>query len=132
VIRPHLLAWQWSDYLAKHRDRPNLLIHIVAVPLFQVATLVLLGAVLGGAVTAAVVAVVLMVVSLALQGRGHRREAEAPTPFDGPADFASRFLAEQWITFPRFVLSGTWSANLRNAAPSRLEGNPRRVPRSPS
>ena len=34
MIRPNLLAWQWSDYVAKHRDRENLLIHIVAVPLF--------------------------------------------------------------------------------------------------
>ena len=39
VIRPSLLAWQWSDYVAKHRDRSNLLIHIVAVPLFQLAML---------------------------------------------------------------------------------------------
>jgi len=33
-----LLRWQWSDYAAKHRSRANLLIHIVAVPLFQVGT----------------------------------------------------------------------------------------------
>jgi phage terminase small subunit len=117
VIRPNLLAWQWSDYVAKHRDRGNLLIHIVAVPLFQLATLGLIGAVVGRWGTAAVIAVVAMVAALVLQGRGHRREAEAPTPFDGAADFVSRFVAEQWITFPRFVLSGAWSANLRRAQP---------------
>ena len=113
MIRAHLLAWQWSDYVAKHRDRGNLMIHIVAVPLFQVATLVLIGAVLGRSVTAAVIAVGAMIVALVLQGRGHRREAEAPTPFAGAADFASRFVVEQWITFPRFVLSGAWYANLQ-------------------
>ena len=36
MIRPNLLAWQWSDYPAKHRDRVNLLLHVVAVPLFLV------------------------------------------------------------------------------------------------
>jgi phage terminase small subunit len=119
VIRPHLLAWQWSDYVGKHRDRDNLRIHIVAVPLFQLASLVLLGAVLAPSVAVAVVALVAMVVSLALQGRGHRREGEAPTPFAGPADFVARFVAEQWITFPRFVLSGAWAENLRRAGRSR-------------
>ena len=117
VIRPNLLAWQWSDYVAKHRDRGNLLIHIAAVPLFQLATLGLIGALVCRSVTGAVIAIAAMGVALVLQGRGHRREAEAPTPFDGAADFLSRFVAEQWITFPRFVLSGAWSANLRRAQP---------------
>jgi hypothetical protein len=63
VIRPKLLAWQWSDYVAKHRDRGNL-------------------------------------------------------PFDGAGDFVTRFVAEQWITFPPFVLSGAWRANLERARPS--------------
>ena len=117
MIRRNLLAWQWSDYVAKHRDRGNLLMHIAAVPLFQLATLGLIGALAGRSATAAVIALVAMVVALVLQGRGHRREAEAPTPFDGPADFLSRFVVEQWITFPRFVLSGAWSANLRRAQP---------------
>ena len=31
MIRPNLLAWQWSNYSAKHRDRVNLLLHLVAV-----------------------------------------------------------------------------------------------------
>ena len=28
------------------------------------------------------------------------------------ADFVSRFVAEQWITFPRFVFSGGWARNV--------------------
>ena len=56
-----------------------------------------------------------MLVALVLQGRGHRREAKAPTPFDGAADFVSRFVVEQWVTFPRFVRSGAWHANLQRA-----------------
>ena len=65
--------------------------------------------------TAAVVAVGAMALALVLQGRGHRREAEPPTPFAGAADFASRFVVEQWVTFPRFVLSGGWLSNLDSA-----------------
>jgi uncharacterized membrane protein YGL010W len=38
-MRERLLAWQWSDYTAKHRDRGNLLLHAVAVPLFWLSTL---------------------------------------------------------------------------------------------
>ena len=41
LVRPRLLQWQWSDYSAKHRDRTNLRLHIVAVPLFQLATIAL-------------------------------------------------------------------------------------------
>ncbi len=119
MIRPNLLAWQWSDYVAKHRDRGNLLIHIVAVPLFQVATLMLLYAAVTRSAMPAGVAIVLMVAALVLQGRRHRREAEAPTPFAGPADFLSRFVVEQWVTFPRFVLSGAWATNLARAGRPR-------------
>jgi len=119
VVRPNLLAWQWSDYVAKHRDRGNLLIHIVAVPLFQLATLVLVYAVVTRSVVLAASAVVAMVGALVLQGRGHRREAEAPTPFAGAGDFVSRFVVEQWVTFPRFVLSGAWAANLARARQPR-------------
>ncbi len=99
----------------QHRDRGNLLIHIVAVPLFQLATLVLVYAVVTRSVVLATSAVAAMVVALVLQGRGHRREPEAPTPFAGAADFVSRFVVEQWVTFPRLVLSGAWSQNLRRA-----------------
>jgi hypothetical protein len=115
-VRPHLLAWQHSDYAAKHRERGNLLLHIVAVPVFQVGTLaVLYGGVAGGLGSAAL-GVTAMLASVAAQGRGHRREREAPTPFSGAADFVTRLLAEQWVTFPRFVLSGGWYRNLRHVS----------------
>lgn len=117
-VRANLLAWQWSDYAAKHRDRGNLLLHIVAVPLFQLGMLALVWAAVTGSARGALAALIAMAVAVALQGRGHRREGEAPTPFDGPGDFLTRFVAEQWVTFPRFVLSGGWHRNLRGAQPS--------------
>jgi 2-hydroxy-palmitic acid dioxygenase Mpo1-like len=112
MIRNRLLEWQWSDYAAKHRNRLNLLLHIVTVPLFQIGTLLLLCALFTFAGAAAAVGLVCMVGALAAQGRGHKMEPETPVPFDGAADFLSRFFAEQWVTFPRFVLSGGWYRNL--------------------
>jgi phage terminase small subunit len=112
-VRERLLAWQWSDYTAKHRDRGNLLLHAVAVPLFWLGTLLLVAALFTRGGAAAVIAVAALGVSVLLQGRGHRREREAPTPFDGAGDFASRIVVEQWVTFPRFVLSGGWLRNFR-------------------
>jgi len=117
VIRPGLLAWQWSDYAAKHRDRGNLLLHLVVVPMFQLGTVILvLGAVLRSPL-GVVVGLAGLAAAIVLEGRGHAREPERPTPFAGPLDFASRFFVEQWITFPRFVLSGGWRRNLRAAGP---------------
>ena len=112
-MRERLLAWQWSDYPAKHRDRGNLLLHGFAVPLFLVSTLVLVTAIVTRGGMTAVVALAGMAVSVLLQGRGHRREAETPAPFDGAGDFVTRFFLEQWVTFPRFVLSGGWLRNFR-------------------
>ena len=103
-----LLDWQWSHYPENHRNRTNLLIHIVAVPLFWVGAinfvfpLVFLGLIhaLGGAV--------LMALSLFAQGKGHEMEQNPPLPFASVRDYVRRVLAEQFVTFPRYVLSGGW------------------------
>ena len=114
--RQGVLAWQWADYPSKHRHPTNLLLHIVVVPLFQFATLALLYGLVTRALGVAALGIGGLAVSIAVQGRGHRLEAEAPTPFDGPGDFVRRLVAEQWITFPRFVLSGGWYRNFRATA----------------
>ncbi len=116
-MRTRLLAWQWSDYSAKHRDRGNLLLHIVVVPLFQLGTLALIYGAVAGRLGVAVLGVVAMVVSIVALGRGHHRERQTPTPFSGTDDVVTRLLIEQWVTFPRFVLSGQWYRNLRGARP---------------
>ena len=114
-MRSRLLAWQWSDYSAKHQDRGNLLLHIVVVPLFQLGSLAVIYGVVGGGVGIALLGAVVMLASIVVQGRGHRRERETPTPFSGADDVVSRLLVEQWVTFPRFVLSGQWYRNLRRS-----------------
>ncbi len=112
MIRQRLLEWQWSDYAPKHRNRTNLLLHIVSVPLFQVGTVILAYAVIRLSGAAAGLALACMLAALVAQGRGHGLEREAPEPFKGAEDLVSRFIAEQWVTFPRFVLSGAWYRNL--------------------
>ncbi|HEX7768681.1 MAG TPA: Mpo1-like protein [Dokdonella sp.] len=108
-----LLAWQWSDYGRTHRSRANLLIHIVAVPAFLASNVGLVAALATGRWWTAAGCLLTLLVALALQGIGHRRESEVPAPFTGRANFAIRMFAEQWFTFPRFVLSGGWARALR-------------------
>jgi hypothetical protein len=100
-----LLRWQWSLYPDGHRDRRNLLVHVLTVPLFQAGTVAVLLAPLASGWLAPAGAAA-MVGAMAAQGRGHRLEETRPVPFSGPADVLGRIFAEQWLTFPRFVLSG--------------------------
>ncbi len=102
-----------NDYAGYHQNGVNLLIHIVAVPLFVLATLELLYALVGMQFWAAVAGVVGMMVSLILQSIGHKRESNPPVPIAGPGDFLKRIVAEQFYGFPKFVLTGRWWVNLR-------------------
>ena len=107
-----LLAWQWDGYPRYHQSRANLLMHIVLVPLFLAGNVALIVGVFRLDWIEALVGFALMALSMALQGRGHRREAVPPVPFTGAGNAISRIFLEQWITFPRFVLSGGWSRAL--------------------
>src|SRR5215470_192457 len=108
-----LLRWQWEGYPKYHQSRANLLIHIVAVPLFLVGTVTLVASALQTSGLLLALAIGCIVVAVALQGRGHRLEPVPPEPFSGPLNFVSRLFLEQWVTFPHFVLSGGWGAALR-------------------
>jgi hypothetical protein len=108
-----LLRWQWNGYPRVHRARRNLLIHIVAVPLFELGSLGLVTAPFLRSWPLGAGSLVAMVVAMAAQGRGHGQEQVSPEPFTGPANALSRIFLEQWITFPRFVISGKWSRAFR-------------------
>jgi hypothetical protein len=103
-----LIAWQWDIYPSAHRDRRNLLIHLVTNPLFIAGVL----AVPAGLVTqfwlTSIFGVVVMPLVMFVQGRGHKLEKEPPAPFRGPLDVVGRIFAEQLINFPRFVITGKW------------------------
>jgi hypothetical protein len=103
-----LMQWQWQGYERYHRSRFNLLLHIVAVPIFVGANLALAIALTQGHWLLALCMGATMVVSIAVQGRGHGREPTPPVPFTGPANAIARIFLEQWLTFPRWVLTGGW------------------------
>jgi hypothetical protein len=110
-----LLAWQWSNYPAGHRDRRNLLVHALTAPVFQAGTVALL---LSPFVSGwlAPVGLGAMAATITLQRRTHRLERKAPVPFRGPLDVVARFLAEQWLTFPRYVASGGFGRAWRESS----------------
>lgn len=92
-----------------------MLVHIVAVPAFEVATLALAASLVNRAPVAAAASAAVAVAAFAAQGRGHAMEANPPVPFSGPRNAFARIFAEQFVTFPRFVLSGGWSRAYRSA-----------------
>jgi hypothetical protein len=110
------LADQLSDYPRVHTTRTNLLIHIVAVPVFDVAIIGAVASLATRSWLGAAGGVAIAAAAFAAQGRGHGIEAEAPAPFAGPGDVVKRIFAEQFITFPRFVLSGGWARALQVAS----------------
>lgn len=110
-----LLRWQWDGYPEYHRSRANLLLHIVVVPLFLLGNVALVAAWFMAAWGLAIGGLVAMGVSVALQGRGHAVEPTPSIPFSGPGNAVARILLEQWINFPRFVLTGGWWRALRTA-----------------
>ena len=114
-----LLAWQWSRYPATHRDRRNLLVHALTAPLFLAGVCALVAGLLQARWVLAGVGLLGVALPVVLQGRTHTLETNAPAPFRGPADVAVRLFVEQWVTFPRYVLSGGFARAWRASAPSR-------------
>jgi hypothetical protein len=113
-----MLAWQWALYPEGHADRRNLLVHVLTVPFFLAGTVALLVSPVLGPVWAAC-GLAGMVVAIGSQGRGHKRERVAPAPFRGPLDVVARLFVEQWVTFPRFVLSGAFARAWRSGPPRK-------------
>src|SRR5262245_17767673 len=109
-----VLRRQWSNYSAGHQHPTNLLIHLFAVPLFMLATIGVISAVIWPSWTLGIFSLIGMFVSVALQGRGHALEPVKPEPFSGGLNFLRRLFGEQWITFPRFFFSGSWLRNYAN------------------
>ncbi|MBF8658123.1 terminase [Pseudomonas putida] len=105
---PNLLAWQWRGYSHSHRHPANLVLHLIAVPLFILGALLIVSGLLGLDIVQLAVGLLALVAAIALQRHGHRLEADTQEPFIDRTDRVQRVLSEQFITFPRFVLSGAW------------------------
>jgi hypothetical protein len=114
-----LLSWQWSLYADGHRHRTNLVLHVLTVPLFWAGTVTAFTALFQGAVLAAGVGLLAMVAAVGIQGRGHAGEPTRPVPFRHPLDAVARLFVEQWVTFPRYVLSGGFAKAWRAASSGR-------------
>lgn len=104
-----------ADYAAQHRDKTNLLIHIITVPLFILLMVGAALALLRFQVLSALVNIGLAYACFGLQGYGHNNERNRPAPFKDPQDFILRSLREQFITFPKFVFTGGFYQNWTRA-----------------
>jgi len=113
-MRANLLHWQRELYDDGHRDRTNLLIHLATWPLFVGGFVSLVTSPVAGW-PFALAGLVAMAGAMALQGRGHRQETTPPVPFEGAGDVVSRILAEQLITFPRYLFGGGFARAWRAA-----------------
>ena len=116
-----VLAGPGRGFSRYPRERSTRLTHRMAGPAYIAATLATATQALQAQWFGAAVAFVFAAIAFAVQGVGHKRERTAPEPFSGAGDFAARMLAEQFITFPRFVLSGQWARNLAEPATKRLD-----------
>jgi hypothetical protein len=114
-----------GNYARFHQNRLNLAIHTVAVPLVVAGVLGVFWSLAAGPRLWSPVISVGLLISLALQRAGHKREGNPPLRFRGPGDFVRRILVEQFYTFPAFVMSGGWqrawlgTRDGVSAAPSR-------------
>jgi uncharacterized membrane protein YGL010W len=106
---------QLDDYARRHRDGLNLLVHLVTVPLFALGVGVGVAALVHREPVLVSLCVALVVYSLLMQRWGHRREQIAARRQRKAADALARFLHEQFVLFPRFVLSGRWRENYEAA-----------------
>jgi hypothetical protein len=94
-----------------------LLLHIVLVPLFVAGNAGLIFGMVEGSWSWIIVSALTMFASIGFQGLGHLTEGMRPAPFRDVGEALSRIVLEQWITFPRFVMSGGWLQALQEKEP---------------
>jgi len=105
---PHLPAWQWRASPNTPQHPTNLVLHLIAVPLFILGFLLIVSGVFSLSLANVAIGVIGLLAALGLQRHGHSLEAQAAEPFTDRKDAVSRLLVEQFLTFPRYVLSGGW------------------------
>jgi hypothetical protein len=108
-MRPNLISWQWNGYKDFHTDKTSLFLHLFGVPMFVMGVINFVIGAFEFSVAAMIFSLIVTGIGFAVQAIGHKRESIPPIPFDGPVDAVTRIMVEQFITFPRFVLSGSWS-----------------------
>ena len=97
-----------SDYGRYHQNPVNLLIHMVAVPVFMIGLVSGVGFLISGRALLALLCFLGPVSSLAVQAIGHKMEPVKAEPFQGPLNFLQRIFLEQFYRYWVFVFSGAW------------------------
>ncbi|MCD5997140.1 DUF962 domain-containing protein [Pseudomonas sp. CDFA 602] len=105
---PDLHTWQWRGYARNHQHPTNLVLHLIAVPLFVITALLILDGLFSFSFSSIAIGVIGLIAALGVQRHGHSLEQHASEPFSDRNDAIKRLLTEQFVTFPRFVLSGGW------------------------
>ena len=116
MITPNLFQFQRETYPLAHASRKNLVIHALTQPVFVLGLAALAGGLGTLHLGAALAGLVAMAFAAAAQGAGHKGEANPPAPFRSKLDIVARLFAEQFVTFPRFVLSGGFAMAWRGSA----------------
>jgi len=111
---PEFISWAWRETSPVHKNPANLLLHLFAVPLFVIGHVLFVAGLIADA-RLLIAAPLCVLVSLYLQKIGHALEQTPPIPFKGPRDFFRRVYVEQFFNFWRFVFSGQWYANYKEA-----------------
>jgi hypothetical protein len=109
---PELVSWAWRETPPVHSNATNLIIHIVAVPLFVLGHVLLVaGLIIDPWLLAGTALSILL--SLVAQRFGHSLEDNQVHAFAGAGDFIRRLYAEQFCNFWRFLFSGQWYASFK-------------------
>jgi len=96
-----------------------MIIHIVSVPVFVLGTLSLFVSLIELSPIGMLISILVVVIAFGAQGFGHSKERISPESFATPGQAIVRILSEQFITFPRYVLSGGWYATYQSSAAQR-------------
>ncbi len=72
---PNLPAWQWRTDLGNHQHPTNLGLHLIAVPLFIVAFLLIVSGVFSTSLASVAIGVIGIVAALALHRHGNREDS---------------------------------------------------------
>jgi hypothetical protein len=102
---------EMTHYAERHANKTNLVIHLIAVPVFILAHIGLVSSLLSKHWLGVGVNLMMILLSLAMQGKGHRLEQTPPDPFASPMDFVKRIYREQFWVFPRFMLASKSNEN---------------------
>ena len=106
-----LVSWAWRETPPVHRNATNLLIHLIAVPLFVLGHVLLVACFIRPWLLMGAIASIAL--SLAAQKYGHSLEHRRVHAFAGAGDFIRRLYAEQFCNFWRFLFSGQWYASFK-------------------